>query len=160
TGIVRIAKTTSEGLYRLDYLSPGIYNVAIEMSSFTNAETKNVKLQVGEQRDINFNLELAGERRYVVVTSDIPLVETTKTDISTVIDDHDVADLPTTTSYEGVGGVSNDFEGLAISAPGVRYDYTNDSADLVGPGNVNDRGIIVNLDGGNLWVRAQILVAR
>jgi hypothetical protein len=160
TGIVRIAKTTSEGLYRLDYLSPGIYNVAIEMSSFTNAETKNVKLQVGEQRDINFNLELAGERRYVVVTSDIPLVETTKTDISTVIDDHDVADLPTTTSYEGVGGVSNDFEGLAISAPGVRYDYTNDSADLVGPGNVNDRGIIVNVDGGNIWDQAQILVAR
>ena len=77
-----------------------------------------------------------------------------------VIDDKAVANLPTTTSFEGVGGVSNDFEGLAVSAPGVRYDYTNDSADLVGPGNVNDRGIAVNVDGGNIWDQAQILVAR
>ena len=71
-----------------------------------------------------------------------------------------MANLPTTTSFESVGGVSNDFEGLATSAPGVRYDYTNDSADLVGPGNVNDRGIVVNVDGGNIWDQAQILVAR
>ena len=42
----------------------------------------------------------------------------------------------------------------------MRYDYTNDSADLVGPGDVNDRGIVVNVDGGNIWDNAQILVAR
>ncbi len=77
-----------------------------------------------------------------------------------MINERDVANLPTTTSFESVGGVSNDFEGLAVSAPGVRYDYTNDSADLVGPGNVNDRGITVNVDGGNIWDEAQILVAR
>jgi hypothetical protein len=48
TGIVRMAQTTSDGLYRLDYVSPGIYDVAIDANSFTKAETKNVKLQVGE----------------------------------------------------------------------------------------------------------------
>ncbi len=160
TGIVRTAQTTSDGLYRLDYLSPGIYDVVIETKSFTKAEAKNVKLQVGEQRDINFNLQIASEQESMVVTSEMPLVETTKTDVSSVIDDKGVAVLPTTTSFEGVGGVSNDFEGLAVSAPGMRYDYTNDSADLVGPGNVNDRGIVVNVDGGNIWDQAQILVAR
>jgi Carboxypeptidase regulatory-like domain/TonB dependent receptor len=160
TNIVRTTQTTSDGLYRLDNLPPGIYDVVIEASSFTKVETKNVKLQVGEQRDINFNLELAGEKQSVVVTSEVPLIETTKTDVSTMINDRDVANLPTTTSFEGVGGVSNDFEGLAASAPGVKYDYTNDSADLVGPGNVNDRGIVVNVDGGNIWDQAQILVAR
>ena len=56
--------------------------------------------------------------------------------------------------------MSNDFEGLAVSVPGVRYDYTSDSSDLVGPGNVNDRGMTVNVDGGNIWDEAQILVAR
>ena len=160
TDIVRTAQTSSDGLYRLDYLSPGAYDVVIEAGSFTRAEAKNVKLQVGELRDINFSLKLAEEKQAMVVTSETPLVETTKTDVSTVIDDVGVADLPTTTSFEGVGGVSNDFEGLAVSAPGVRYDYTNDSADLVGPGNVNDRGIVVNVDGGNIWDQAQILVAR
>src|SRR5271155_4383451 len=160
TGIVRTTQTTSDGLYRFDDLPPGIYSVVIEARSFARVEVKNVDLWVGEQRDINFNLALAVERQSATVTSELPLIESTKTDVSTMIDDKDVANLPTTTSYESVGGVSNDFEGLAASAPGVRYDHTNDSADLVGPGNVNDRGIVVNVDGGNIWDQAQILVAR
>jgi hypothetical protein len=137
-------------LYRFDNLPPGIYNVAVEGSGFTKAEAKAVKLQVGEFRDINFNLELAGQKQSVVVTSELPLIETTKTDASTVIDDKSVANLPTTTSFNAIGGVANDYQGLATSAPGVRYDYSGDSSDLVGPGAVSDRGIVVNVDGGNI----------
>ena len=64
TAIVRTTQTTSDGLYRLDNLPPGIYDVVIEARSFTRVETKNVKLQVGEQRDINFNLQPAGEKQF------------------------------------------------------------------------------------------------
>jgi Carboxypeptidase regulatory-like domain/TonB dependent receptor len=160
TGIVRTTQTTSEGLYRLDNLPPGVYDLAIEARSFTRVEVKNETLLVGELRDINFNLTLAGANESLIVTSEAPLIETTKTDVSTVIDEKDVANLPTTTSYAGVGGVSNGFEGLTVSTPGVRYDYTSDSSDLVGPGNVNDRAMTVNVDGGNIWDEAQILVAR
>lgn len=150
TGLVRTSKTTSEGLYRFDNLSPGIYNVTVEASGFAKAEANSIKLQVGEQRDVNFSLELAGQKQTVVVTSEMPLVETTKTDVSTVVDDKAVADLPTTTSLGGIGGVANDYEGLAASAPGVKYDYTGNSLDIVGPGATNSRGITVNLDGGNI----------
>ncbi len=150
TGIVRTTKTTSDGLYRFDNLPPGIYNVVIETSSFTKAEVNRVKLQVGEQRDVNFNLEVAGQRLSVVVTSEVPLIETTKTDVSTVIDDRDVANLPTTTSYLSIGGVANDYQGLAASAPGVKFDYSGDSGDIVGPGAVSDRGVMINVDGGNI----------
>src|SRR5712664_1216588 len=150
TGIVRTTKTTSDGLYRFDNLPPGIYNVMIETSSFTKVEVNKVKLQVGEQRDINFNLELAGQRLSLVVTSEVPLVETTRTDVSTVIDEKSVATLPTTTSYNAIGGVANDYQGLAASAPGVRFDYSGDSSDIVGPGAVSDRGVVVNVDGGNI----------
>jgi len=150
TGIERKTKTTSDGLYRFDNLPPGIYDVTLDASGFNKAEAKSVKLQVGEMRDVNFNLELAGQKQSVVVTSELPLVETTKTDVSTVIDDKDVADLPTTTSFGNIGGVANDYEGLAATAPGVKYDYTGNSADIVGPGATNSRGITVNLDGGNI----------
>src|ERR1700726_1086923 len=121
TGLTRTTKTTSDGLYRFDNLAPGIYDVSIEVSGFNKAVVKSAKLQIGEQRDINFNLELAGQSISVVVTSELPLVESTKTDVSTVIDDKAVADLPTTTSFGGIGGVANDYEGLAASAPGIRY---------------------------------------
>jgi hypothetical protein len=150
TGLVRATTTTSDGLYRFDNLAPGIYDVAIETSSFTKAEAKGVKLLVGEQRDVNFNLELSGQKQSVVVTSEVPLIETTKTDTSMVIDDKAVADLPTTTSFNAIGGVANDYQGLAASAPGVKYDYTGNSSDIEGPGAINDRGIVVNIDGGNI----------
>ncbi len=160
TGMTMQTQTTSDGLYRFDNLPPGIYDLSIEALSFATTQAKSVKLQVGEDLDINFNLKLAGQTQTVIVTTEAPLIERTKTDVSTVIDDKDVANLPTTTSYQAVGGVSNAFEGLAVSAPGVRYDYSSDSSDLVGPGSFNDRGIQVNVDGGNIWDEAQILVAR
>jgi hypothetical protein len=155
TGIVRTTKTTSDGLYRFENLPPGVYDVAVESSAFTKAEANHLKLQVGEQRDVNFTLAIAGQRLSVVVTSELPLVETTRTDTSTVIDDKSVADLPTTTAFNisgtaGVNGISNDYAGLATTAPGVKYDFTSVSADLLGPGAVNDRGILVNVDGGDI----------
>ncbi|HTQ60502.1 MAG TPA: TonB-dependent receptor [Candidatus Solibacter sp.] len=150
TGITRTTQTTNDGLYRFDNLPPGLYNVNIEAAGFAKAAVNAVKLQVGEQRDINFSLELAGQQQSVVVTSELPLIEATKTDTSTVIDDKAVADLPTTTSFAGLGGISNDYEGLAASAPGVRYDYTGLSFDILGPGATNSRGLTVNLDGGNI----------
>jgi len=150
TGIVRTTQTTNDGLYRFDNLTPGLYDVSIEASGFTKSVAKAVKLQVGEQRDVNFNMELEGQKQSVMVTSELPLIEQTKTDTSTVIDEKDVADLPTTTSFAGLGGISNDYEGLAASAPGVRYDYTGLSFDILGPGAINSRGITVNLDGGNI----------
>lgn len=158
TGMTRTTQTTSDGLYRFDNLPSGIYDLSIEAPSFATTQAKSVKLQVGEHRDINFNLKLAGQMQSVTVTTELPLVETTKTDVSTVIDDKDVANLPTTTSYQDFGGVANDYLGLAASAPGLKYDYTGSSFDIVGPGNVTDHGININVDGGN--ISDQVISAR
>lgn len=83
------------------------------------------------------------------------MVEATKTDASTVIDDKSVASLPTTTVLSiggtaGVNGISNDYAALATTAPGVKYDFSSDSTDLIGPGAVNDRGIVFSVDGANI----------
>jgi hypothetical protein len=110
TGITRSTQTTNDGLFRFDNLTPGLYDVSIEASGFTKAVARAVKLQVGEQRDVNFNLEIEGQKQSVMVTSELPLIEGTKTDTSTVIDEKDVADLPTTTAFAGLGGISNDYE--------------------------------------------------
>src|SRR5260370_19886993 len=121
----------------------------MNVGGFNKAEAKKIKVEVGEQRDVNFNLELAGQRATVVVTSELPLIESTRTDTSTVITDREVAVLPTTTPFAS-GGVANDYEGLALAAPGVRYDLTGNSNDLIGRGQVNDRGLLINMNGGNI----------
>ncbi len=149
TGIARTTTTTSDGLYRFENLAPGNYDVTIEAAGFNKVIAKAVKLQTGEARDVNFNLELAGQKEAVVVTSEIPLVETTKTDVSAVVTDKDMSVLPATTASSS-GGFANDYQGLALIAPGVRYDLTSVSNDLIGPGAINDRGMLINVDGGNI----------
>jgi hypothetical protein len=150
TGIERTTTTSSEGLYTFENLPPGIYDVRVDGQGFSQAVASAVKLQVGERRDVNFNLKVAGAAVTVLVSSEVPILETTKTDVSTVVTDKQVATLPTTTSFNGIGGVSNDYAGLAVTAPGVKYDTTGVSSDLIGPGAVNNRGIQVNVDGGNI----------
>jgi hypothetical protein len=150
TGIARTTTTTSDGIYRFEELVPGTYDITIGATSFTKAIAKGVRILVGESRDVNFNLELAGQKESVVVTSEIPLVETTKTDVSINLDDRDVANLPTTTSFGGLSGSANDWQGLAYAAPGMRTDYTGLSSEIIGPGGVNSRGIVHNIDGGDI----------
>jgi Carboxypeptidase regulatory-like domain len=150
TGITRTTTTTTDGLFRFENLQPGIYDVLISATGFNKAEAKAVKLLVGDARDVNFSLTVAGAQQTLIVSTEVPLIEATKTDTSTVIDDKAMAELPTTTSFAGIGGVANDYQGLAASAPGVRYDYAGDSSDIVGPGSVSDRGVMVNIDGGNI----------
>lgn len=158
TGIERTTKTTSDGLYRFDSLPPGIYDIRVEAQGFGKSEVKAVRLQVGELRDVNVSLSVSGKSEVVDISAAAPLIETGKTDVSNVIDEKQVATLPTTTSFNGIGGVSNDYAGLAVIAPGVKYDLTSVSSDLIGPGAVNDRGIQVNIDGGN--ISDQVVSAR
>src|SRR6201984_260211 len=67
-----------------------------------------------------------------------------------VIDDKTVSVLPPTTSFNALGGIANDYQGLAASAPGVKFDYSGDSNDIVGPGSVNARGVRVTVDGESI----------
>ena len=120
TGIERTTKTTSDGLYRFDSLPPGVYDIRVEAQGFGKSEVKAVRLQVGELRDVNVTLSVSGKSEVVDISAAAPLIETAKTDVSNVIDEKQVATLPTTTSFNGIGGVANDYAGLAVIAPGVK----------------------------------------
>jgi hypothetical protein len=150
TGLSRTTTTTSDGIYRFENLQPGVYDITVDASGFAKFQAKGVRILVGETRDVNATMVLSGQVSMVLVTSEVPLVETTKTDVSINLDDRDVADLPTTTSFGGLGGVANDWQGLAYSAPGMRTDYTGLSSELIGPGMVNSRGVVHNVDGADI----------
>jgi carboxypeptidase family protein/TonB-dependent receptor-like protein len=147
TGIERTTTTTAEGLYRVPNLPPGNYEIRVEAPGFSNAIVKEIHLYVGDARDVNFKLVLASISTQVTVTGTAPLVETTRTDVSSVVDDKLLAILP---ASNGGIGPSNDYLNLAVSVPGVRFDFSGNSADLIGPGAYNFRGNAYNVDGGNI----------
>jgi len=146
TGVAHSAKTTSSGNYTIPNLPPGTYNVKVEAAKFATGESKDVKLNVGDSRDLDFKLTVAGSTESVEVTTTAPLIETTKTDVSTSVTDLDMQKLPT---FAPTSGAANDFAQLALTAPGVKFDPTL-SGDLIGPGSLNNRGNLYNVDGANI----------
>jgi len=151
TGVTRTSRTTNDGLYNLPNLQPGNYNVTVEAQGFSKMVNGGVHVNVGDIKDVNFALRLGAANTVVEVSGEAPLVESTKTDVSTVVNESDLATLPVTNAQGGAGGSGmNDFATLALTAPGVRLDQTTVSNDLVGPGQFNDRNNLINIDGGNI----------
>jgi len=155
TNVGRTVNTTSVGDYAIPNLTPGVYTVKVEASSFAPAQAKQVVLNVGDQRDLNFKLAPAGKEVTLEVTTQVPLIETTKTDVSTTVTGLDLERLPT---LAGGAGTVNDYAQLALTAPGVKLDSSGISSptgnpnagDLIGPGSINNRGNLYNVDGANI----------
>ncbi|HEY6968820.1 MAG TPA: TonB-dependent receptor [Candidatus Angelobacter sp.] len=150
TGVGHSAKTTSSGNYTIPNLPPGSYDIKVEAASFATSESKGVKLNVGDQRDVNVTLGAAGKSEVVEVTAAAPLIETTKTAVSTAVTDLDMERLPT---FAAASGGINDYAQLALTAPGVKLDtstLTTGGDQLIGPGTINTRANLYNVDGANI----------
>jgi hypothetical protein len=147
TGVSRSVNTTSSGDYTIPNLSPGTYDIKVQATGFAVGQARGIKINVGDQQDLNFKLTLAGTSQTVVATVEAPLIETTKTDVSASVTNVDMQRLPT---LNGAAGVANDYVQLALSAPGVKLDTSTLSRDPIGPGSINNRGNLYNVDGGNI----------
>ena len=147
TGIGRAVQTTSAGNYTIPNLAPGTYNVRVEAKGFAAGETKGITLNVGDQRDLGFKLSISGATESVEVTTEAPLIESTRTDVSTSVTSLDMERLPT---IAGATGSVNDYAQLALTAPGVKQDSSGLTTDIIGPGSINNRGNLYNVDGANI----------
>jgi len=148
TGRGRSVNTTSTGNYVIPNLQPGTYDVAVDAKGFAPGSTKDVVLNLGDQRDLGFKLGLAGSTESVEVTTTAPLIESTRTDVSTNITTLDLQRMPT---LAPVSGAVNDYAQLALTAPGVKSDTSGlTQNDLIAPGSINNRGNLYNVDGANI----------
>src|SRR6266550_3920094 len=76
TGFTRSEVTDTEGLYRLNGLPVGTYDLRAELSGFAPFERKDVVVNLGETLDVNVDLKVAGVSESVSVTAESPLVNT------------------------------------------------------------------------------------
>src|SRR5205085_4556008 len=91
TGVEVPTTTTAAGNYTFPNLQTGVYNVHVEAAGFARGNANNVRIEVGAHRDVNFTLQVAGATTTVEVTSQAPLIESTKTEVSTVVTEADMA---------------------------------------------------------------------
>jgi outer membrane receptor for ferrienterochelin and colicin len=94
-GIQRTMITSQAGVFAAPALVPSTgYSLTVTMPKFGNWEAKDFEILVGQTVDFKITLQLAGATTQVVVTGEAPLVETSKTDVSQVVEKLQIENLP------------------------------------------------------------------
>src|SRR5258708_215480 len=110
TGVARTSKTDEAGHYLIPLLPVAIYTLRVEFQGFQTVERKDVRLQVDEQRELDFALAPAAVATSVEVSANAVAVETANPSLGQVITAEQVAQLPLN---------GRDFVQLATLTPGA-----------------------------------------
>jgi hypothetical protein len=94
TGLTRETKTDGTGHYLAPLLPVAHYTIRVESQGFQTTEQRDIRLQVDEQREIDFTLNPASVTATVEVSATEVAVETTNPTLGQVITAEQVADLP------------------------------------------------------------------
>src|SRR5437763_6509489 len=94
-GIHRAIRTSEAGVFAATALVPATgYVVTVTKQGFSTYEAKDIQVQVGQNVDLGIVLTVAGAVTEVSVDAVAPIVDSTKTDVSQVIDTRQIQDLP------------------------------------------------------------------
>ena len=97
TGITRSVVTESDGRYRLAALPPGRYEIRAELQGFGTANVPEMTLLTGTELTRNITMQVQGLNESVTVTGEAPIVEVTKSEVSGVITQDQMQNLPLAT---------------------------------------------------------------
>ncbi len=93
TNQIHSAVTDYDGRFRFPYLAVGNYELSVATEGFVPLKTQLV-LTVGQSLDLPLTLEVAGVSAVVSVTSDVPLIEAVRTQVTETIRPSDISSLP------------------------------------------------------------------
>jgi hypothetical protein len=118
TGAIRDSISDDAGHYLIPLLPVGIYTIHAEFTGFQSSESKDVRLQVDEAREVDFTLVPSSVATSVEVSASAVAVETTNASLGQVITSQQVTQLPLN---------GRDFVQLATLTPGTTAE-TNTSS--------------------------------
>src|SRR5499427_4209169 len=110
------ATSNAQGFYAITNLPPGNYELKASYTGFANFTQTGIVLTVGQLATLNVPLRVAALGEVVVVTTEAPTIEPTRSEISQVVNTQQVQNLPIS------GRVFTDF---ALLTPGVASSRTS-----------------------------------
>jgi hypothetical protein len=94
TGIERKIESNEAGNYSAAFLQPGHYEVESVKTGFAGILRKDLVLQVGQTLSLDLSMQVKSAQETVTVTGDAPVVDTEKTEVSQVVSQAAVDNLP------------------------------------------------------------------
>jgi len=141
TDLSRTATSSDTGDYRFELLPVGNYTVTVSKSGFaTYAQT--IEILIGQTTTVNAELKPGAASELIEVTSEAPVLDQAKTDVSQNITPREVQELPM---------VGRDVANLAYLAPGVKatdsYDPTKNRYAILSVNGDGGRNVNVTVNG-------------
>lgn len=137
TGLSETQTSDASGHFLFPYLSPGTYHLSIEKAGFKIAQLDNVVVMVGMTVSLRPQLTIGSENVRVVVTAEQPLIDLTRSSVSSVIGQGAIENLPLN---------GRDFTDFVLLTPGATTDGEFGMVSFNGiSGNHNN----YTVDGGN-----------
>jgi hypothetical protein len=93
-GISRNLTTDDAGEYVAPNLTPGTYTVSAEAKGFKSGERAGILLETGKDLRIDLTLQPGNQDQRIVVTEEVPLVETTNATLGGTLSNQAINDLP------------------------------------------------------------------
>jgi Carboxypeptidase regulatory-like domain/TonB-dependent Receptor Plug Domain len=132
TSETREVTADGDGLYRFLEMAAGEYEVSALASGFEEVRAPQVRVEVGIDTVVNLTLsQVKGHQERVEVIESVPLMETSSTTLSQVVDRKLVQELPLN---------GRDFGKLVALAPGVTVDPSGVAGTEKGFGQFNING--------------------
>jgi hypothetical protein len=137
--------TDGEGRYFLPSLRTGTYTLTAELSGFRRTIRSDVTLRLGQNLAVDFELEAGGVTEEIVVSGGEPLLRTTNAEISDVIENRQVVQVPLNgRNFLALAQLS---DGVVLPPGGTRGDALQQAGPLPNVGGQRSGHNIYLLDG-------------
>jgi hypothetical protein len=110
-GTSQTVQSNGSGNYTVSRLIPDTYTVKASAQGFTAAETDNVIVSADGTQQVNLVFQPAGSAQTITVTAAAPILQSDSADVSTVIEQKQLQDLP---------NENRNFSTFALLTPGVQ----------------------------------------
>lgn len=145
TGVARTTISNASGVYRIASLDPGRYEIEVTLEGFRPVRHRDVVVSVGAAIGVDVQLQPGQVAEAVEVVGRSPDIQTEKADVSAVVEQKKVVDLPLVSrnplalaalqpGVVGIVGTTDLFvteQGLGINANGQRASGNNATVDGV-----------------------------
>jgi outer membrane receptor protein involved in Fe transport len=147
TGQSRDAVTNTEGLFRINGLPIGIYTVKAEKSGYSTGTNDSVQVSSGINSEASFKLGAGGVTASVDVSDTGALLETTQSQVSKVVDQQRILELPGRNAQSGLAllnpGVLPNQNGRPGSGFAVNGNRTRSNNFTIDGANNNDQSLSI-----------------
>src|SRR5689334_23072301 len=110
TGAQRVVQSDAQGRFTVPQLQPGKYQVTVSKEGFDTLIRSGITLTVGQDASLPLQLTVGSVNQQVTITAEAPLVDTSASAVTGVVNEERIQDLPLN---------GRDFTQLALIEPGI-----------------------------------------